>query len=101
MPSAGAGKFFNILSAYVSYNYVTTPYSSSKNLGVIYMGDVENPFVGIDIESTFNVYSYGVNNKGQTVTIENQPIYFSVQKQNPTNGDGTIDVYITYIISDF
>lgn len=93
----GAGKVINPLSVLVSATYNTTQYATNTSGRIIL-----NDKVIADLDLTFAA-------SGQYVTsvviesdivydIINQPITFDTQTGNPTAGDGTIDIHITYTV---
>jgi hypothetical protein len=104
----GASKFLNILSITTRYNFVTTPYSNPTNTLNYYLGDassgglllgsatnlLNNPFNVVNIEnivlSTQNITALG--------GIQNQPLLVSGPiSSTPVGGDGTVDIYVSYI----
>jgi hypothetical protein len=101
LPAPGAGKTYLIGEVIVRYNAVTTAYATNTTLRVIYAGaTVPIATNGVLLTSTVTRVGYlapspttGTSNIHYAV---NAALQATVQTGNPTAGDGTIDIYITY-----
>lgn len=95
----GVGKFINVLSVYYIYNYNTTTYVLGNKNPVISQGDTSSYLSDVVIDSVTSIYSQAdLNDTHQTTTFENIPITLYAGTANPTSGNGTLDIYISYKI---
>lgn len=93
----GAGKAIQLLSTFVKYTYGTAAYVVADRLGIYYHGT----YTGVDskkenYEGAANATIFPVSSDVKDVSIENLAIDFRSQTSNPTTGDGTFEVYLTY-----
>jgi hypothetical protein len=101
LPAPGAGKTYLIGETIVRYNAVTTAYATNTTLRVIYAGaTVPIATNGVLLTSTVTRVGYlapspttGTSNIHYAI---NAALQATIQTGNPTAGDGTIDVYVTY-----
>jgi len=105
VPAPGAGKGIQPISAYAEYEYGGTAYA---NFGI--PGLTHNPSSGsLPLKTTVTLLDQTVNyvrffmptDEGYNAgfTIDNQPLYFTDDDgSDPTAGDGTLTLYVTYKI---
>jgi hypothetical protein len=98
----GAGKAILITNGLLKGNFVTTPYATNTN-GVVRVG--ANPlfyqYMGFLINFTENIMSalFAADNTYIALaSAENTPVTYITEDGDPTAGDGTIDLYLTYQI---
>jgi hypothetical protein len=102
VPAPGAGYMHIVLSAVFVYNYGTSAYTG-PGLGYVYAGNSANFWGNVG-----NSFLSGTANKISIANIsnslydmpltdfENQPINVT-SGGNPTGGDGTLTVIVTYV----
>lgn len=105
VPAPGAGKAIQPISAYAEYEYGGTAYA---NFGI--PGLTHNPSSGsLPLKTTVSLLDQTVNyvrffkptDEGYNAgfTIDNQPLYFTDDDgSDPTAGNGTLTLYVTYKI---
>ncbi len=100
LPAPGAGKAIDLVSLVVRQNFVTTQYDGgfmaifpSLYFGV---GNISDNISGTQLDFTSSRITKMTMNG---LMVENEPLYLGTSA-NPTNGDGTLDFYITYRIID-
>lgn len=97
----GAGKYINVLSLVQKNNFVTTPYATNTTARIeindgtffSYYFETEIVFTATSIRKLLQVDE-------DDMPVANLPLRFKTQTGNPTAGDGTIDIHITYQILD-
>ena len=106
IPAPGLNKFIKIISATVVFNPVTTHYSTQTALPIAY---ISSSFItsAAGILGNSNSYSILQNcNIGAGVSSDNIANYINnsvvagntLVGSNPTGGDGTVDIYLSYYI---
>lgn len=96
----GAGKAILIVNGLFKGNFVTTPYATNTN-GVVRVG--ANPlfyqYMACLTNFTENIMSalFAADNTYIALaSAENTPVTFITETGDPTAGDGTIDLHLTY-----
>lgn len=106
IPTPGAGKFIQVLSAVYFYNFVTTAYNAGFSLALSYAVN-NNPLMydpNHIMTATVNASNYfqplvvGSTGPLFDVPLVNTPLYISLFGGAVGPGDGTVDIYITYQI---
>ena len=96
----GAGKFIDVHSIVIKYNYVTSQYATNTSAN-IYIGN-SNYTVCNNININFSENTLEklamIDNIAPLSDLANKALIYEAITGNPTAGDGTIDVYITYQI---
>jgi hypothetical protein len=93
----GAGTVVEVLSMKAKYNFVTTQYATNTACYLCYDSDYSNTITDdIDISIASSAYRLLIFNSTQVSNIENESVTFATFSGNPTAGDGTIDIYLTY-----
>lgn len=93
----GAGKLISIQSMVIQYNYITAPYTTNTTLSIRLGTNTMYNNVTI-LDQTINQYTFGVPNSQTTSDPINQPVVVTVNAGNPTDGSGTLKVFLTYRI---
>lgn len=99
IPAPGAGKFIAPLNISIKYNFVTAAYDTNMDVAFkIGTGEIidTNDILNSGSNTLFNIVI--TNYYGTLSNIENQNMVFTVPVGNPTFGDSTLDVYVTYQI---
>lgn len=97
-----ANKFIDVHSIVIKYNYITSQYATNTS-ATIYVGTSTYPICNnIDINFTENTLEKlsVIDNIAPLADLANKPLIYEAITGNPTAGDGTIDIYITYQILD-
>ena len=99
VPAQGVGKAIIVESVQMKLNYATTPYATNTTIKMV------NPTGDQDYFLSSNVLPAVVSSlftmkqvNGTAKIVANEPFQLSVNTGNPTAGDSTIDVYVTYKI---
>lgn len=103
--SPGASSGYEIISAVYDYTFVTTPYATNTDLKLwsISASDTIHYYTG----ALAQVASSTVSSNSVTIMTDPKtygyigkatPLFISVHGGNPTAGDGTLRVYLTYRI---
>lgn len=111
VPAPGADRALEFISAVIKYNYGATGYTeSSDDMVIEYSGGTD---VSASIDSTgfiteandeIRVIPFDVSVMAITVDLEalkNTSLQLFIPNDNPTLGDGTLDVRVTYRIHKF
>lgn len=101
VPAQGAGKFIMPLSVLFKVNFGTTAYATNTNLR-IKQGASFDPLITVNsvlaqIADTLIPKVFAPNITASSYSL-NEPLQVYVQTGNPTAGDGTIDIYVSYIV---
>lgn len=103
----GVNKIIVILSGYYSYIFNTTAYSGASNdtrMQAFYSGTIKNAtggFIETNSGSSSVALTYnGSDHTGTTSDFENKAIDFTNNGVDPTLGDGTVEVTLSFIIMD-
>lgn len=101
LPAPGVGFTYNIISCFGRYNVGTTAYAVNVNIQILFSGSNLALFTNnVLLTSTVNRIGRlgGMPITGTTTTqmLENTKIIVNVSGGNPTLGNGTLDLYITY-----
>lgn len=96
----GAGKFIDVHSIVIKYNYVTSQYATNTSAN-IYIGN-SNYTVCNNININFSENTLEklamIDNIAPLSDLANKALIYEAITGNPTAGDGTIDVHITYTV---
>jgi hypothetical protein len=103
LPSPGTGRFIQLLSAYAIYTYGTTPYVAN-GANYIFLGQNGTSYVAY---GSISLLTSGTSGYGATTpigavtpsTFVNQPLYYYNDVANISGGDGTLTIYLTYVIT--
>lgn len=91
--------FVQVIDVSVVLNFVTTPYATNTTLEVRNIGSTDvianNQTSLLDSANTLRRF---VMNTTDTETPPGTGVELTVNTGNPTGGDGTLDIYITYCI---
>lgn len=103
IPSPGSGKFINVLSMQVFFDYNSIAYASNVSMFFRYAGTSTSiNTAAMNIAQTVDkIFRFAVNANGtgeSDTGIVNQPVTLSTQTGNPTAGNSTLKVYIAYEI---
>lgn len=99
VPAPGSGKFIDILSCDVKLNYGTTTYVSSGGAPALRNPSSSNvPVSFYNNVLTLTSSQITRSNFSSCKLYENEAIECFVATSNPTTGNGTLDIYITYEI---
>jgi len=96
----GSGTYINVLSAAFRYNFVSAAYATNYTLR-LELGSF-NPVVTTNIIITSTGNDWIVSSPIQTVEVSGSPDWVNVPLKarivggNPTGGDSTVDIYVTY-----
>lgn len=111
VPAPGADRVLEFISATIKYNYVTTAYTESGDDMVIEYSGGQDVSASIDstgfidqIVDEIRVIPFSVADMAITVDLEalkNTSLQLFIPNDNPTLGDGTLEVRITYRIHKF
>jgi hypothetical protein len=99
IPAPGANKVIVPLSIFISANYNTTQYTTNTS-GRIILNDKVVSDLDISFAASGQYVTSIVVENDLVYDLINQPLEFDTQTGNPTAGDGTLDIYITYQIID-
>lgn len=98
---AVTGKLLVPQFLFQKYNHASTPYTTS-GLFRIGLGSINFGFAAFgavitsaDNAQGLNNFSYSQSTSG--LTYQNLPIIIGATTANPTGGDGTLDLYLTYL----
>lgn len=96
VPAPGVGKFIQPFTITSNFKFVNTEYTINNVLRA-YCGNVtDNAIAGFVISGTQNIFQ---TQTASNATINtNTALMISQQNGNPGDGDGTLDLYITYKI---
>lgn len=99
----GVGKFINVIAIMGYLQYNTTTYATNTQLNIRYNNlSVPIPSTSWNIAQTESkIYRFTTQSTSTgeaSATLLNQPVTLAALSGNPTTGDGTIKVYITYQI---
>jgi hypothetical protein len=100
LSAPGSGKFIQIISITYRKIFISPAYATSTS--AILMMDGNSIGSSIDLNFTINKTNYSASLSIDTAAnISNKAVYLTtLDGVNPTAGNGTIDVYINYIILD-
>jgi len=103
LPAPGTGKTYAILEVQLKLNYGTATYAGGTTINIQFAN------AGLTILSQATILASTTSRMGimsRTATsgaiatqyLENTAVYITTAASNPTTGDGTLDVYVTYKI---
>jgi hypothetical protein len=98
---AVTGKLLVPQFLFQKYNHVSTPYTTS-GLFRIGLGSITLGFAAFGAVITSADNAQGLNNfvysqSTSGLTYQNLPLIIGATSANPTGGDGTLDLYLTYL----
>lgn len=93
----GIGRFINIISVTGNFIYATTTYTTNTNLNLYYPGAPGALSISRIILSAGNTMIH-FNVDGTVAS--NVPVMVTITDGNPLAGDSSLDIYITYTISN-
>jgi len=90
------------------YNYGTNTYATNTLQSIFYNGknmsteNISTVDVNVLNDTSSNSCIISINSiVGNSVISSNQPIMWGITNGNPTAGDGTIEIYLTYIVISY
>lgn len=92
----GAGNIIRPLALVTKSNFNTTQYSG--NAMELSLGGNFVATTSAYTSSSTNFEYKNASQFGTTTDLTNQPLLISISSANPSGGDGTVDMYITYCI---
>ena len=107
LPTPGAGKTYLILAATAIYNAGATPYVCPGDLNVFYGSDVDTGQTPIQFATGTGFMDGAVDFavspplrlvRGITAVLYDIEMRVGMDSADPTDGDGTVDVSVTYTI---
>lgn len=98
LPACGAGKFYQIISMQGKLNFITPAYNTSTNLYIKQNTTEGGSNESTLLASTSNRMAHMNNISTQDTDIENKSVLLYAKTSNPANGNGTLDIYISYCI---
>jgi hypothetical protein len=100
----GASKFIQLIGATMRYNYNSIAYASADNLVINHGNSGSAPLTaGMDITTITNSITKQVSvsdAEWNDALVVNAGLYLYRSAGNPTTGNGTLDIYLTYRIVD-
>jgi len=101
----GAGFCIQPICFFYEYNYGTTTYNTNQTLELRYAGVAANVNSNTILSRIFSVKARQGSLSTTLLTyidstqeIENKAFEVTVQTGNPTDGDGTLNIHVTYCI---
>lgn len=104
IPAPGAGKAISILSVIINYQYGTSDYATNTTLTGFFdtIGDATtNPYCtnqSLLPSTSSKIGTFRQNSPADIGVGNNKPFMLATKTGNPTGGDGTLKVYVTYNI---
>jgi len=99
IPSAGAGKMTQVISAIAKLNYGTTPFNNASDLQIRTDNNTgDNSFITptfLDLTAD-SIVSFQDAHGSSPNYVENNDVKVRKGGSDSTTGDGTVDIYITY-----
>lgn len=100
IPAPGAGRYVQILNFSSQYIYGSSPYLVPVSFGVT-IGDTGVNVSGLDIIETHSVFEpMATSASQQAVSFINKPVLLYSLFGNPTDGDGTMQIILSYLVID-
>jgi hypothetical protein len=97
LPPPANGQLYVIQSVIVKYNYGTIDYDTNTSCQLVYSPSLSEAVSGIDISGSNGFTNIFVPQNNLPVYVDGE-ISFYTLSDNPENGDGTIDLWITYSV---
>jgi len=92
----GAGKIIDIINIIQKNTYIANEYETNTDSIVFYGTALADVYL-LDLAfSSSGFFAIAKANVSNSFDFENQPITFFTKAGNPTAGDGTIDLYISF-----
>lgn len=100
VPAQGAGKVIFPVSVVMNYKFGTLAYSTSVNVLITSPSSPTSILRTGILGFTANVCTFDtpINSGASNPLTPNEPLQISTGSSNPTVGDSTLDVYVTYYI---
>jgi hypothetical protein len=103
LAAPGSGKLYEITGILCRMNFGTAAYAANTTLQVLYSGanlvvGTNSNIINATISKTGKMILSAISAAGSTQYLENTALNVNVGGGNPTTGDGTLDIYITYKI---
>lgn len=99
IPAVGSGKICNILKITARFNWNSVAYATNLNLKVCSVAtSLVHFYTTTLLGSTASKIVTNWNLTIDAVSASNEGIYLAVATGNPTAGNSTMDIYITYQI---
>jgi hypothetical protein len=102
IPAPGVGRFIEILYSFMRINFNTIPFDNSENILLLATPDIG--FVFLEFDNCLNFDSDKIKRPSAITSleflpsdVENKPVNITTVV-DATQGDGTIDLYISYRI---
>jgi len=100
VPAQGAGKVIIPISVVLNYNFVTSAYSTVTNLFIASPSSptsiTRNGVLGFVSDAC--TFDAPINSGASNALTGNEALIITTTGGNPTGGDSTLDVYVTYVI---
>jgi hypothetical protein len=101
LPAPGAGIAYMLMDCYARINYNTITYVSAGSMQVLYAGAgivmyTNNALIPSTVTRTGVFVPMAINGTATSQVLANTAINVQVNIGNPTNGNSTIDIYLTY-----
>jgi hypothetical protein len=97
IPAQGAGTTIEVISCTSLFTFNTIAYATNTSAKIFYDSDTASGVFGtFDLTYSATAYQFFVNGGPSISDIDNNAIIFMTETGNPTAGDGTIDIYLTY-----
>lgn len=98
----GAGKFIEVMSVTGRLTYNTSTYATNTTLRIKHSGTTTDFIAsnGMILPATSSAFSTFILASGPNNTQENTAIQLFASGGDPTAGDSTLDIYITYKITN-
>ena len=100
VPAQGAGKVIIPISVVLDYKFVTSGYSTNTN---VFITSASSPTsitrTGVlAFVSDACTFDAPINSGASNALTGNESLQISTGAGNPTGGDSTLDVYVTYVV---
>jgi hypothetical protein len=103
LAAPGSGKTYEVLGILTRMNFVSAAYATNTTLQVLYSGAAlvvatNSNIINATVDKIGKMALAAISAAGSTQYLENTALNLNVGGGNPTTGDGTLDIYITYKI---
>jgi hypothetical protein len=103
LPAPGSGKTYELLGVLCNMNFISAAYAANTTLQVLYSGAAlvvatNSNIINATVDKIGKMALSAISAAGSTQYLENTALNLNVGGGNPTTGDGTLDIYLTYKI---